>query len=87
MVQHSHLYTTNGKTIALTTQTFAGKMMSLLFDMLSRLVIAFFPKEQASSNFMAAVTICSDYGAQENKICHCFYFFPIYPFFPHLLIH
>ena len=29
-------------------------------------------------NFMAAVTICSDFGVQENKICHCFRFFPIY---------
>ena len=28
---------------------------------------------------MAAVTICSDFGAQENKVCHCFHFFPIYP--------
>ena len=80
MVQHSHLYTTTGKTIALTIQTFVGKMMSLLFNMLSRFVIAFFPKEQASSNFMAAVTIRSDYGAQENKICHCFHFSPIYSF-------
>ena len=31
-----------------------------------------------SFNFMAAVTICSDFGAQENKIPHCVYFFPIY---------
>ena len=31
-----------------------------------------------SFNFMARVTIWSDFGAQENKICHCFYFFPIY---------
>ena len=35
----------------------------------------FSSKEQASFNFMAAVTICSDFGAQENKICHCFHFF------------
>ena len=35
-------------------------------------------KEQASFNFMAAVTVCSDFGAQENKICHCFHFPPIY---------
>ena len=35
-------------------------------------------KEQVSFNFMAAVTICRDFGAQENKICHCFYFFPFY---------
>ena len=31
-----------------------------------------------SFNFIAAVTICSDFEAQENKICHCFYFFPFY---------
>ena len=33
-------------------------------------------KRQASFNFMAAVTICSDFGAQENKLCHCFHCFP-----------
>ena len=41
MVQLSHPYMTTGKTIALTRQTFVGKVMSLLFTMLSRLVIAF----------------------------------------------
>ena len=35
-------------------------------------------KEQASFNYMAAVTTCSDFGVQENKICHCFHFFPLY---------
>ena len=35
-------------------------------------------KEQASFNFMAAITICSDFVAQENKVCHCFHCFPIY---------
>ena len=40
-VQLSHPYTTTGKTIALTTQTFVGKVMSLLLNMLSRLIIAF----------------------------------------------
>ena len=66
----SHLYMTTGKTIALTRWTFVGKVMSLLFNMLSRLVIAFLPStEQASFYFMvAAVTICSDFGAQKNKI-------------------
>ena len=29
-------------------------------------------------NFMAAVTVCNDFGAQENKVCHCFHCFPIY---------
>ena len=43
---------------------YVGKVMSLIFNMLSSLVIAFFPKEQACSNFMAVVTICSDFGAQ-----------------------
>ena len=71
MVQLSHPYMTPGKTIALTIKTFFGKVMSLLFNMLSRFVIAFFPKEQASFfffeqasfNVMAAVTVCSDFGA------------------------
>ena len=43
IVQHSHPYMTTGKTIALTRQTFVGKVMSLLLNMLSRLVIAFLP--------------------------------------------
>ena len=43
IVQLSHLYMTTGKTIALTRQTFVGKVMSLLFNMLSRFVIAFLP--------------------------------------------
>ena len=73
MVQLSHSYVTTGKTIALTRQTFVGKVRSLLFNMLSRLVIAFPPRSQMSFNFMAAVTICSDFGLQENKICHCFH--------------
>ena len=46
MVQLSHPYMTTGKTIALTRQTFLGKVMSLLFNMLSRLVIAFHPRRK-----------------------------------------
>ena len=46
MVQLSHLYMTPGKTIALTRWTFAGKGMSLLFSMVSRLVIAFVPRSK-----------------------------------------
>ena len=45
-VQISHPYMTTGKTIALTTQTFAGKVMSLLLNMLSRLVITFLPRNK-----------------------------------------
>ena len=72
----SHPYMATGKTIALTRWTFVGKVMSLLFNMLSRLV-SFSFKEHMSFNFMAAVTICSDFGAQENKVFHCFHCFPI----------
>ena len=46
MVQLSHPYMTTGKTIALTRQTFVGKVMSLLFNMLSRLVINFLPRSK-----------------------------------------
>ena len=45
-VQHSHPYMTTGKTIALTRWTFVGKVMSLLFNMLSRLVITFLPRSK-----------------------------------------
>ena len=46
IVQLSHPYMTTGKVIALTRWTFVGKVMSLLFNMLSRLVIAFLPKSK-----------------------------------------
>ena len=59
MVQLSHPYMTTGKTI----QTFVSKVMSLIINTLSRFAIAFQP-----FNFVAAVTICSDLGAQENKV-------------------
>ena len=64
----SYLYMTTGKTIALTIYTFVGKVMPLLFNM----------KLKVSFNFMAVVTIRSDFRAQEKKTCHCFHFFPFY---------
>ena len=63
-VQLSHPYMTTGKTIALTRQSFVVKVMSLLLNMLSRLVITFPPRSKRL-NFMAAITICSDFGAPE----------------------
>ena len=146
MVQLSQLHMTTGKTIGLTRWIFVSKIMSLLLNMLSRLVMGFpcglagkestcnagdlalipglgrspgegkgYPlhysglenpvdwivhgvkksktrlsdfhfqvvhsfssKEEASFNFMAAVTICSDFGAQEGRVCHYFHCFPIY---------
>ena len=67
MVQLSHPYMTTGKTIALTIQTLFSKVMSLFFDILSRFVIAFLPRSKHLFNFMAAVTMHSDFGVQENK--------------------
>ena len=76
IVQLSHPYVITGKIIALTRWTFVAKVMYLLLKMLSRLVIS--SKEQVSFNSVAAVTICSDFGAHQNKVCHCFHCFPIY---------
>ena len=66
-VQLSHPYMTTGKTIALTRRTLVGKVMSLLFNRLSRLVITFLPR---SKRLLIAwlVTIYSDFGAQKNKV-------------------
>ena len=77
IVQFSHPYMTTGKTIALTRQTFVGKVMSQLYNMLSRLVIAFLPRSK-HLDFMAAITICSDFGAPQNKVSCCFHCLPIY---------
>ena len=76
-VQLSHPYMTTGKTIALTRYALVGKVMSLLLIHHLGWSSLFF-QEQAPFNFMAAVTICSDFGVQENKVSHCFHCFPIY---------
>ena len=67
MVQLSYLYITTGKTIALIIGTFISKLISLLFYMLSRLVIAFLYKAQMSFDFMAAVNIHSDLNPKKIK--------------------
>ena len=77
MVQVSHPFMTTEKTIAWTIWNFVGKVMSLLFNMLSRFVIAFPPRGK-SLNFTAAVTIFSDFEAPKNKVCNCFHCIPIY---------
>ena len=77
MVQLSQPYMTTGKTMALTIWTFVGRVMSLLFNTLSRFVIAFLPRSK-SSDFMAAVTIRSDFGAQEEEICYYFHLYTFY---------
>ena len=73
---NSHIYPwLLEKPMALTIWTFVSKVMPLLFNMLSSLVIVFLPRSKCL-NFMAAVIIHSDFGAQEHKICHCFQFSP-----------
>ena len=57
----SNLYMTTGKSLALTVRTFVDKAMSLHFNMLSRFVIGFLPVSRCL-NFMAAVTVSSDFG-------------------------
>ena len=74
-VQLSHPYMTTGKTIAL---TFVGKVMSLLFNMLPRLVITFLPRRKhlliSWLQSLSAVIL----EPPQNKISYCFHFFPIY---------
>ena len=76
IVQLSHPYMTTGKTIALTRQNFVGKVMSLLFNMLSRLVITFFPR----SKHLLILWLQSPSAVilePPKKACHCFHCFPI----------
>ena len=78
MVQFSHSYVTTWKTIALTVWTFVGKVMSLLVNMLSRFVIAFLPRSKCLLiSWLQSLSVVI-FGAQENKVCYCFHFFPIY---------
>ena len=66
LVQLSHPYMTSGKTIALTRQTFLGKIMSLLFNMLSRLVIDFLPRSKCL--FISWLQSPSAVTLEPNKI-------------------
>ena len=77
-VQLSHPYMTTGKTIALTRWTFVGKVMSLLFNLLSRLVITFLPRSKCLliSWLKSPSTVILE--PPQNKVWHCFHCFPIY---------
>ena len=76
MVQLSQLDMITGKTLALTLQTFVCRVMSLLFN--TQICHKFPAKKQLSSDFAAAVTIHSDFRAQEEEICHYFHISPFY---------
>ena len=69
LVKLSHPYMTIGKTVALTRWTFLGKVMSLLFNMLPGLIIAFLPRSKCLLISWLKLTICSDFGAQEQLDC------------------
>ena len=77
MIQLSNPYMTTGKTIALTRRTFVGKVMSLLFNMLLRLVIAFLPR---SKHLLISrlQSPCAVIWSPKSKVSHCFHCFPIY---------
>ena len=77
IVQLSHPYMTSGKTIALTRWTFVGKVMSLLFNMLSRLVITFLPRNKRL--LISGIQSPSAVILEPKKILyHCCHCFPIY---------
>ena len=78
IVQLSHPYMTTGKTIALTRRTFVSKVMSLLFNMLSRLVITFLPRSKRLLISWLQSPSAVIFGAQKNKLSPCFHCFPIY---------
>ena len=68
IVQPSHPYMTTGKTIALTRRTYVGKVMSLLFSMLSRLVITFLPR--SSLIYSLGCHACSSDNGTKKSMCH-----------------
>ena len=78
IVQLSHPYMTTGKTIALTRWTFVGKVMSLLLNMLARLVITFLPRSKCLLISWLQSPSAVILEPPKNKVCHCFHCFPIY---------
>ena len=75
---NSHIHTwLLEKTVVFDYTELCLQSISLLFNTLSSF-LSFPFKGQVSFNFLAVVTICSDFRGQENKICHCFHFFPFY---------
>ena len=78
IVQLSHPYMPTGKTIALTRQMFMGKVMSLLFNMLSRLVITLFPRRKCLLISWLQSPSAVILEPPQNKVCHRFFCFTIY---------
>ena len=77
IVQLSHAYMTTGKTIALTRWTFVGKVISLLLNMLSRLVITFLPRsKRLLISWLQSTSV--EILEPPKIVSHCFHCFPIY---------
>ena len=74
MVQLSHPYMTTGKTIALTIEMFVGKVMSLLFNILSRFVIAFLPRSKnlLTANFTGVLILRFCFLSYQRFFCFVF---------------
>ena len=77
VVQLSHPFMTTGKTIPLTMWTFGSKVMSLLFNMLSRLVIAFLPRSKRLLISWVQSPSAVILESSQNKVSRCFHCFPI----------
>ena len=78
MVELSYPYMTAGKIISLTRLIFVSNMVSLPFNMLSRLVIVFLPRSKHLLISWLQSPSAVIFGAQENEVCYCFHFFSIY---------
>ena len=78
IVQLSYPHMTTGKTKALTRRTFVGKVMSLLFNKLSRLVITFHPRSKHLLISWLQSPSAVILEPPQNKVCHCFHCCPIY---------
>ena len=78
IAQLSHPYMTTWKTIALTRLTFLGKVMPLLFNMLSRLVITFLPRSKCLLISWPQSPSAVILKPPQNEVCHSFHCFPIY---------
>ena len=77
-VQLSHPYMTTGKIIALTRRTFVDKIISLLFNMLSRLIITFLPRSESLLTSWLQSPSAVILEPSQNKFSHYFHCFPIY---------
>jgi len=78
MAQVLHSYVTTGKTHSFEYMDFFQQSNVSAFYKAVLVCHRFSTKEKVSFDLMAAITICSDFGAQDNKVSNCFHCFPVY---------